>query len=97
LTGGYTNIGEWNQIQADIFGRKVCTLLNPEASLLGAALLGAVGAGAFPSIPRAVEGMVKVNKVYSPQPEAAGEYNKVYKTYCEIHDIAAAGIFDRMT
>ncbi|MDP7421446.1 MAG: FGGY family carbohydrate kinase, partial [bacterium] len=71
LTGGYTTIDTWNQIQADIYGKPVSTLENPEASIMGAALLGAVGTGAFSSLPEAVKSMVRLKKRYQPARENA--------------------------
>jgi len=85
LTGGCSNIDVWNQIQADIYGRDVSTLENPHASLLGAAILAAWGAGAFDSIKGAAERMVKIKKRYTPITGNTQIYQGLYRKYCEIY------------
>ncbi len=80
LTGGYSHVTVWNQMQADIYGMAVRTLENKQASLLGAAILAACGVGAFASVPEAVGAMVRVGETYTPGP-AAARYDEVYRRY----------------
>ena len=96
LTGGYTTIDTWNQIQADIYGKPVSTLENPEASIMGAALLAAVGTGAFSSLPEAVKSMVRLKKRYQPARENAAAYEKLYQTYCTVHEEIGSRLFELM-
>ena len=79
LTGGYSSLGVWNQIYADVLNRPVSTLRNPQASLLGAAILAACGIGAFPSVREAVGAMVHVQKIHRPEPGRAGKCQMAYE------------------
>jgi xylulokinase len=58
LSGGGAKSKLWCQIQADMYGRPVEQLKTQECTTLGAAILGAAGAGVFTSIEEAVESMV---------------------------------------
>ena len=58
LSGGGAKSPLWNQIQADVYGRPVERLKVSECTTLGAAILGAAGAGVFGSVEEAVENMV---------------------------------------
>ena len=97
LTGGCTRIEVWNQMQADIFDKPVCTLETEEASLLGAAILAASGAGAFRSIAAAVKQMVRVKTVYRPRAANVAAYAGVYRRYREVHrDFQQRGTFAKI-
>ena len=48
LLGGPTESRVWNQIQADVYGVPVTTLKVTDATVLGAAILGAWGRGCSP-------------------------------------------------
>ncbi len=85
LTGGGTAIDVWNRIQADIFGVPVLTLANPQATLLGAAILGACGIGAFPDVPAAARSMVRIRRRYEPDRARRAEYERLFARYREIH------------
>jgi xylulokinase len=58
LSGGGAKSELWCHIQADMYGRPVEKLEVSECTTLGAAILGATGAGVFKSIEEAVENMV---------------------------------------
>jgi xylulokinase len=68
LTGGISGWEPWNRIQAGIYGVPVVTLENPQATLLGAAILAACGAGAHPSPSAAAGRMVRVRDRFDPDP-----------------------------
>ena len=101
LTGGCTAIDSWNQMQADLYGKPVSTLENPQASLLGAAILAAHGLGIFPSIASAAKQMVKIRRTYEPDGDRADEYNAIYRRFrtvrqqCESAGLLAAGVKSR--
>lgn len=82
LTGGGTRIRVWNQIYAEVLGKPVCTLENPEASLLGAAILAACGVGAFASVQEAARSMVRTREQYIPSLQNVAEYDTVYESFC---------------
>ena len=91
LTGGCTAIDVWNQLQADMYGKPVSTLENPQASLLGAAILAARGIGAFASVPAAARQMVRLRRTYTPDCERAADYAGVYRRFQAVREGLEAG------
>jgi xylulokinase len=86
ILGGPTRSELWNQIQADIYGKRVQTLKVPDATVLGAAILGGVGAGVFNSIEEGADQMVKVDRTYEPQEKNVAVYADLYATYCRMYE-----------
>ena len=64
--GGGTKNALWIQEHADATQRPIHLPKEPEAVLLGSAILGAVAAGAFPSIPDAMRQMCHAGEVVEP-------------------------------
>ena len=94
VTGGCTRVDQWNRILADVSGRPVRTLENRDASLVGAAILAALGAGAFPSVAAAADAMVRPRDLYVPQPEAVAAYTNAFRRYARVGDsFDGSGIF----
>lgn len=52
-----------------------------EVSSVGAAILGAVGAGIYSDVKQAVEKMVKIQRVYTPNKEIYEKYNPIFQNY----------------
>jgi len=48
--GGGSRSGVWSQIKADVLGKEIVTLKDTESASIGAAMLGAVGAGWYPDL-----------------------------------------------
>jgi xylulokinase len=86
IMGGATKSQLWNQIQADMYNRKVETLKVTDAALLGAAVFAATGSGYFTDIRSAVSKMVNIDRVYEPDKDNAGIYEEMYDIYCRIYD-----------
>jgi xylulokinase len=76
------------QILADITGRKIETVCEPqEAGAVGAALVAAVGMGIYPDF-ESLRKVVKVDSVYEPEPENSGIYDSMFRRYQEVyHDL----------
>jgi xylulokinase len=91
ITGGGTKSDLWNQMQADIYGKSVSKLGVGEATVLGAAILGGVGAGVFGSIEEGVEKMVTIESQYEPNAENHAVYNEVFDIYRNIYHSLAKG------
>ena len=66
LAGGGARNKWWRQLQADVYGTRCTVLASEEGSALGAALLAAVGAGAFKSVPAASATAATVRATYRP-------------------------------
>lgn len=91
ITGGVTKSALWNQIQADIYGKPVSRLAVGEATVLGAAILGGVGARVFASIDEAVDRMVGVTQRYEPNMANHKTYNELFEIYKEVYRSLAVG------
>ena len=78
-TGGGAKSAIWSQMKADITQHTVAIPQNEEAACLGAAMIGAVSEGIFPSYEEAVAQCVKIKKTYLPQP--AGKYLKKHALF----------------
>ncbi len=85
IGGGATRSALWNQIQADVYGRPVQTLREKESTVLGAALLGGVGAGIFSSIREGVEAMVGVAGQVEPDATRHQIYEEMYAAYVQAY------------
>ncbi len=97
LGGGATKSALWNQIQADVYGHPVQTLKVGESTVLGAALLGGVGAGLFKSIAEGVETMVQVTGEVEPNMANHQVYEEMYQAYVAAYEgLAGSGAFDKL-
>ncbi len=79
VSGGGSQSDYIMQITADIFNRPAIRPHVYETSALGAAILGAVGVGVFPSYSKAVESMCRVDKVFLPDSKNRDIYEKLYQ------------------
>ena len=70
---------------ADLYGCPVKTTLNKEGPALGVALLAAVGAGIYSSVPEACRAVIKPEKIQEPVVENTREYEKVYAMYRKLY------------
>jgi xylulokinase len=97
LGGGATKSPLWNQIQADVYGRPVETLKQSESTVLGAAILGGVGAGVFKSIPEGVGEMVEVTGKVEPNMANHKVYEEMYEAYTKAYEgLSSSGTFDKL-
>ena len=76
----------WRQIQADIFHAKVVTTNVKEAPATGAAMMAAVGTGAFKDLKEAADSIIKVETVTEPIEKNMAVYDDFYETYCALYD-----------
>jgi xylulokinase len=81
LMGGGTNSALWCQIMADVLNRPVEIAREAEATCLGAGILAAAGAGLFPSIQDAADGMSGGGRTYEPNPTQAARYDRLFEVY----------------
>ena len=76
------------QIIADVSGREVDVPDSREVPARGAALFGAVAAGAFAEIGAAVQRTRPATaRTFTPDPGAAAVYDRVYRDLRELHDL----------
>lgn len=85
VSGGGARSAFWNQIKADITGRPVQQMAVPEAACLGAALLAAVGVGAFAGPVAAAETMVHPATVLQPDPSRVAYYDLLFAAWRQLY------------
>jgi xylulokinase len=78
VEGSLTASRTWMQLKADVTGRSVEGIHLDEATALGAALLGGVGAGVFPDHAAAGAAVQRELVAWHPDPDRAAAYSRVY-------------------
>jgi ribulokinase len=86
VTGGGTHSRLWLQLHADICGLPVVLTSQPEATVLGAAICAAVGAGAFADLRSAAGAMVQERARIEPDRSARARYDELYGHYLATYD-----------
>jgi len=85
VIGGGARGAPWMQVIADVTGRRVETVVNPqEAGAVGAALTTAIGLGLYPDF-EALKGVVRVEREFKPQACNAQVYDVLYRAYQHIY------------
>jgi xylulokinase len=92
ISGGGAKSPIWQQIIADIFEAPLLNVNTPEAGAFGAALLGAVGIGAFDDVPSACEATIATGERVEP---GKTNYRQAYAIYEELYP-ALKGIFQKI-
>jgi ribulose kinase len=83
--GGATQSDLWMQIQSDVIGTPICLTEEPNAPLLGDAILASYGAGLFDSIEDAADAMVRVRKKVEPDLEKTERYRYYVDKYIDTY------------
>jgi xylulokinase len=81
LTGGGARSAFIRRLQADIYGLPVVTVNREEGPPFGAALLAAVGVGAFRDLAAAARATLKRRAPQPHRPEAHATYEEAYRRY----------------
>jgi xylulokinase len=81
LTGGGAKSPFVRRLQADIFGLPVCTVNREEGPAYGAALLAAVGAGAFPDVASAAKATLTRAPLMHPEAGSHALYDEPYARF----------------
>jgi xylulokinase len=85
VIGGGARGKPWMQIIADVTGRRVETIANPqEAGAVGAALTAAVGLGLYSDF-ETLRKVVRVEHEFEPQPANAEIYAVLYEAYQRLY------------
>lgn len=75
------------QVYADILGMPMAVAASDQTCALGAALFGAVAAGAFADVEEAQRKVCRVReRVYQPIPENVAVYAELFRLYRQVHD-----------
>src|SRR5207253_2575751 len=81
LTGGGAKSAFIRRLQADVFGLPVTTVNREEGPAYGAALLAAVGVGAFPDLKAAVQCTLERAPLMDADPAAHRDYQRIYERF----------------
>jgi xylulokinase len=81
LTGGGAKSAFVRRLQAEVFGIPVCTVNREEGPAYGAALLAAVGAGAFPDLAAAARATLERGPLEQPAAETHRAYAEAYERF----------------
>ena len=88
--GGGSRSDAWVQTCADIFGRPITRPVITEAGALGAAIIAGAGSGIFDTIAAGSAAMVKLERVFEPDPARHEQYQARFAQYCRLRPLAAA-------
>jgi xylulokinase len=83
VTGGQARNVIWNQLKADITGKRILVPEIEDAELLGSAACALVLQGEFGDLRSASEELVKVRAVFNPRGDRLEIYNELYEAYRE--------------
>jgi xylulokinase len=93
LGGGGARSPLWRQIQADVYAHEVEIVAAEEGAAYGAAILAAVGAGAWSSVDEACDKVVRVATRIAQHPSDSKTMRQGYRTYRKIYP-ALRQVFD---
>lgn len=80
--GGGNCSPKWLQFKSDLLKKEVRWVTNPQISSSGAAILAAIGIGAYANYDEAIANMVQVTDVFVPNPAISAAYQERFITYC---------------
>jgi xylulokinase len=92
LTGGGAKSPFIRKLQAEVYGMPVVTVNREEGPAYGAALLAAVGAGAFKDLPAACRATLKRNKPEHPRAGAHAAYDEPYARFRALYPALKAAV-----
>lgn len=84
-SGGGSKSSFWRQMQADVFGQKVCTVNSAEGPAYGVALLAAVGGGSYRSVEEACEAVISIVDTTVPRTSETEYYNRAFPVYRNLY------------
>jgi len=84
-TGQPSGNGVWNQIKADITGKRIAVPAFRESELLGGFCLGLVAMGDFWRVDEAARSLVAFDRVYEPDARLKPLYDELYGAYAEAY------------
>ena len=95
VLGGGARSPIWCQIIADVMGRRVSVVREPESTCLGAGMLAAAAVGLHPSVTDAAGAMSGTSASFEPDPSTSAVYEGLYDVYLDIYP-ATRDLFARL-
>ncbi len=94
VSGGGAKSALWGQLQADIYGVPLQRLRVDDATILGAAVLGAFGIGIYDSVGEAAGAMVHTTSEYQPDMDRHRKYIEKRRLFDKLYEsVKAGGLF----
>ncbi|MGL5655406.1 MAG: xylulokinase [Fusobacteriaceae bacterium] len=90
VSGGGARSPFWKQLLADVFNSQVEIINSVEGPAYGAAILAAVGDGAYKDVNSACKEMIKALECYQPNEKNIEIYNKKYNKFKSLYPIVKA-------
>jgi xylulokinase len=89
VCGGPAHSEAWNQLKADVTGFRVEVPRVLETTVVGAAIVAAVGVGAQADLPTAIRAMTAIERRLEPNPALRDTYDRLYHAYVALHPAVA--------
>jgi xylulokinase len=83
ITGSPARSAVWNQIKADVTGRRILVPATQDSDLAGDACLALYALGDYPTIAAASEAIAKMGAVFEPDPANKAIYDEMFGLYRE--------------
>jgi len=96
LSGGGARSPFWRQMQADVYGHRVCTINASEGPAYGVALLAGVGTGTWGSVEEACEQSIRITTQSAVDEDHRRVYDEFYPVYRKLYE-SLKGDFDVIT
>jgi xylulokinase len=84
-SGGGAKSKFWRQMQADVFGKSVVSMVADEGPAFGVALLAAVGAGEYKNVVEACDATVKTRSQLKSTASAKRYYDSAFTVYQKLY------------
>jgi xylulokinase len=81
VSGGQGRSAIWNQMKADITGKKIEVPLVIDTELMGNACAGFTACGFFTTLEESAESLVKIVKTHIPEKKEHEKYSEGYNSY----------------
>ncbi len=94
IDGGGANSPLWRQIQADCTNKTIVLPKVKDSTVIGAAMLGAVGTGVYSGYPEAYENMFHIEERREPIPENVEVYKKLYSVFNKLLNAEIGNILE---
>jgi xylulokinase len=95
LSGGGARSTFWQQMLADVFGKRVSILENQEGSAYGAALLALVATGEYSSVPEVCKAAIHEVRSLGPHADEQRAYAEGHRTYQALYPAITAALRPR--
>jgi len=84
LGGGGAASDLWCQIRADALNRPLARVTGKDPGAMGAAVMAGVGSGALPDLATAAERLVRIDRVFTPDPTMAQLADRRFALWCDL-------------